>query len=447
MTATESFRICAPPSVCSIAARLEQAGYQAWAVGGAVRNAALGIPAGDWDLATSARPPQVQRLFRRTVPLGLEHGTVGVLDHHGTLYEVTTFRRDVETFGRHAVVEYADTVDEDLARRDFTLNAMAWRPATGELRDPFGGLADLRARRLATVGVPEDRFAEDYLRVLRALRFSGHFQLSIEPATWRALTGAVAYLDRLSAERVREELWKIFKQTCRASAALSLFGASGAVAALFPELERTIGIFRERCRHDAWSTSLLAVDAISRQRPLLRMAALLHAVDLAGDPASDPETLPERVRPDHTGAGRIMRRLRASNAETEWIARLVTARNRWPQVQFSSAACIRQWLHGVGSDLVPDLFRLHFALLRAGASPCPPDALADSARQVRQVLRQRPPLRLADLAIGGNELGQLGLQPGPGYGQILQYLLSRVIHDPTLNSRDRLLEIVREELL
>src|SRR5690554_2631650 len=151
-----------PRGVVRITRRLEGAGFPTWAVGGAVRDRVAGRPAGDWDLATRARPDQVRSLFRRTVPIGIEHGTVGVLDG-GHMYEVTTFRRDVETFGRHAVVEFADDVEEDLARRDFTINALAWHPLTGELLDPFHGRRDLHERRLRTVGAPGDRFAEDYL--------------------------------------------------------------------------------------------------------------------------------------------------------------------------------------------------------------------------------------------------------------------------------------------
>src|SRR5690606_15815195 len=176
-----------PAAVREIARRLEDAGYETWAVGGAVRNAVLGLPPGDWDLATRARPPEVRRLFRRTVPIGIEHGTVGVLGRDRVLYEVTTFRRDVETTGRHAVVEFADSVIEDLARRDFTCNALAWHPLRGELLDPFSGLEDLRAGWLRTVGAPDERFAEDYLRVLRALRFAGRLRTAIEPRTWDAL--------------------------------------------------------------------------------------------------------------------------------------------------------------------------------------------------------------------------------------------------------------------
>ncbi|SVE33298.1 uncharacterized protein METZ01_LOCUS486152, partial [marine metagenome] len=158
------FEFSAPQAVHWIVQELDKAGYETWAVGGAVRDMLLGRPSSDWDLATSARPEQVQKVFRRTVSLGVEHGTVGVLSRNGTLYEVTTFRRDVETDGRHAVVSFADTIEEDLARRDFTINAVAWHPLRANLVDPFGGMGDLQERVLRTVGVPEERFREDYLR-------------------------------------------------------------------------------------------------------------------------------------------------------------------------------------------------------------------------------------------------------------------------------------------
>ncbi|MDH3421587.1 MAG: polynucleotide adenylyltransferase, partial [Gemmatimonadota bacterium] len=144
----------APPAVGWIARTLEEGGYDTWAVGGAVRDAYMGRPSGDWDLATRATPREVQKLFRRTVPIGIDHGTVGVLARDGTMYEVTTFRKDVETDGRHAVVSFADTIEEDLARRDFTVNAVAWHPLREVLLDPFGGVGDLERRILRTVGAP-----------------------------------------------------------------------------------------------------------------------------------------------------------------------------------------------------------------------------------------------------------------------------------------------------
>jgi len=440
-----------PQAVREIARRLEDAGFETWAVGGAVRDAVLGLPVGDWDLTSRARPEEVRRLFRRTVPIGVEHGTVGVLGRDGVLYEVTTFRRDVETFGRHAVVAFADTVDEDLSRRDFTCNALAWHPLTGELRDPFEGLRDLRAGILRTVGRPEERFAEDYLRVLRALRFAGHFELAIEPATWRALVEATPMLPRLSAERIREELWKILSKTRRASASLSLYAASGALAVLYPELDATIGVVRGGgVRPDAWTESLLAVDALPPTRPLLRMAALLHAV---GMPAARSRDLRGGWR--YTGhevlggraAAKVMRRLKASNADIERVARLVTHQSDIFPPDAPDAG-IRRWIHDLGADLIHDLFRLRFALARAevdGAGE-PPRDLIERWRRAHAVMLSHPPLAVRDLAVGGDDLKALGIPPGPRYGEILRGLLERVLENPELNTRDALLALVAEEV-
>ena len=195
----------APKAVGWIARTLEDAGFETWAVGGAVRDALLGVESVDWDLATRARPEQVRSLFPRTVPVGVEHGTIGVLARDGTMYDVTTFRRDVETHGRHATVEFADRLDDDLSRRDFTINSVAWHPLRDELYDPFGGVEDLERGVLRTVGSPADRLAEDYLRVLRALRFAGRFELTVDPTTWDALCAATSQLGVLSPERVRED--------------------------------------------------------------------------------------------------------------------------------------------------------------------------------------------------------------------------------------------------
>lgn len=430
-----------PPSgFHRIASRLESAGFEAWAVGGAVRDAVLQRPAGDWDLATSARPQQVRRLFRRTVPIGIEHGTVGVLSEDGELYEITTFRRDIETFGRHAVVRFTDSIDEDLARRDFTLNAMAWRPATGELRDPFGGTGHLREKRLATVGKPEERFAEDYLRILRALRFAGQFQLTIEPETWRALTSATDRLAMLSAERVREELWKVLGQLPRASAALSLYATSGALAVTCPELADTVGLRPEGYQHDAWTTSLIAVDTLPPGRLLLRLAALLHALDAPAGPGAN------RRRARSTQAGTLLRRLKASNAELSLVVRLIEANSR-PFPEGASDSPVRRWLRDVGPDLLPDLWRLKAALCRAGWNAQAPASIAAQWRRARHVMRQKPVLHIRDLAVDGEDLLQLGFQPGRRVGQILEELLARVIDEPTLNTTERLLDIVRREML
>ncbi|HKJ92703.1 MAG TPA: CCA tRNA nucleotidyltransferase [Longimicrobiales bacterium] len=447
MTA-EELQHAVPAPVRRVATRLEDAGYEAWAVGGAVRDVLLGRPGGDWDLATAARPDEVRRLFRRTVPIGIEHGTVGVLEG-GVLYEVTTFRRDVETFGRHAVVEFADTIDEDLSRRDFTCNALAWRPATGELRDPFHGREDLEQGRLRTVGEAVDRFAEDYLRILRALRFAGQFELRIVPDTWRALRAAVGELRGLSAERVREELWKVLGRARAASHSLSLYADAGVLNVLYPELAAVHALDDGPDRVRPWDRSLGAVDALPPKRTLLRAAALLHAI---GMPAARTKDLRGGWR--YTGhevlgarkAGDVMARLKASNADTQRLTRLVGhQRDLFPPD--APDAGVRRWLRHVGADLVRDLFRLRFALWRGANEAARPDDLLERWHMAHTVLRSRPALDVTDLAIGGHELRELGMEPGPRFGEILDELLERVTEDPSLNERTALLELVRSELI
>src|SRR5690242_13983929 len=203
-----------PEPVLAIARGLEEAGYEAWCVGGAVRDAMLGHPHLDWDFATSATPEQVREVFgkRRTIPVGIQFGTVGVLDAQGTLHEVTTFRRDIKTDGRHAEVEFGATLDEDLARRDFTINAIAYSPLREELRDPFRGREDLSRRLLRAVGDPDARMREDRLRALRAIRFAARFDFDIEPATLVAVERSAPHMGRLSPERVKQELEKTMEQ-------------------------------------------------------------------------------------------------------------------------------------------------------------------------------------------------------------------------------------------
>lgn len=439
----------APGAVRWIVRTLEAAGWDTWAVGGAVRDAFLGREGGDWDLTTRARPGEVRRLFRRTVPIGIEHGTVGVLDRKGDLYEVTTFRRDVETFGRHAVVEFADTIDEDLARRDFTINALAWHPLREELHDPFGGLGDLERGVLRTVGEPDERFREDYLRVLRALRFAGRFSLRIEGETWRALSRAVGGLGHLSAERIREEMTKVLGGEEPPSRALGLYAASGALAGFAPELDATVGALRPGSGPgDLWTHGLLAADTLDPERALLRVAAVLrgigHVSGVAGHDDGELEPADRAAR----RAAALMIRLRFSNAETDRVAAIVGAGIEPPSPEEEPAE-LRRWLARHGPERLPDVARLWIASARVDRRRGRPEA-ADRAvaawRALRAELAQDPPLEVGDLALDGRDLIRMGLEPGPRFGEILEALLDRVLEEPRLNRKERLAEIVEEML-
>lgn len=410
----------APGAVRWIARTLEEAGFETWAVGGAVRDWLSGTPTGDWDLTTKATPSEVQRLFRRTVPLGVEHGTVGVLSREGGLYEVTTFRRDVETTGRHAVVEFSDSLDEDLSRRDFTINAVAWHPLEARLHDPFGGQKDLEARILRTVGEAPARFAEDYLRVLRGLRFAGTFELRVEPETWRALVGAVDQLGILSPERIREELEKVLGGVQPPSRALALYAASGALRRLYPELDAVRG--RPRPPGEWFAHTLRTVDLVSRDRPRLRWAALLQAL---GD--GDQVVLE---------AAAILERLRSSKAHVREVAELVRWVSRPPDPSASESE-LRRWLSQAGRDALRPLLRVWLAALRAdearGEGPWKRRDYLVLWRRLRAIERSGSPMEVGELAFSGRDLIRRGYRPGPHFGEVLRHLLDRVIEDPVRN--------------
>lgn len=424
-----------PAAVVEIAQRLEEAGFETWCVGGAVRDALLGLAHLDWDFATAAHPPDVRRLFRRTVPLGIEHGTVGVLDSDGRMHEVTTFRRDVQTNGRHAAVEFGATLDEDLARRDFTINAIAFSPISGELRDPYAGRADLARGVVRAVGDPRARMAEDRLRALRAIRFAARYAFRIDGATWRAIVESAPHLGRLSAERVVQELEKTMSQVERPGRALALWRDAGALRTLIPPLA------------DVSDLSLDTLDQLPRartdaprgaSRTLNRLTALFGEVDASALPA-------------------LLHALRFSRAQASWIAETVA---RWrtlaPQVAARLLAGrprnveIRRWVAQAGRTRVTSVFRLVVAEVearrQAGARMPDPLALASLYRRaVRSAFRD--PVELGDLAVDGDDLRASGIPPGPGMGQVLRTLLDEVLEDPSRNVPDRLVARARTLML
>jgi tRNA nucleotidyltransferase (CCA-adding enzyme) len=383
-----------PQSVLDIARRLEEAGHETWCVGGAVRDNLLGIPNADFDLATAARPEEVQRLFRRTVPVGVEHGTVAVLDRENQPHEVTTFRKDISTDGRHAVVEFGVSVDEDLARRDFTINAIAYHPFRREWRDPFGGTADLTRRMLRAVGDPEARFREDYLRILRLLRFAARFGFAIDPATWQAARAAADGLARLSAERVREEWFRGLASAVRPSDLAWLWHEVGGLERWLPEWPRG-------------SREPFAV----LDRFAAREAVLLTA-HLSRDPAT------------------TLTRLKCSRSEIERGRRLAELRRDWPDP--SSPVAVRRWMARSG-PAVDDLL----AVAAAQGSPAGLQAAVSAVRA------SGAPLTLGQLAVNGRDLMAAGIPQGPVVGKTLAQLLERVLENPELNTRETLLALAQ----
>jgi tRNA nucleotidyltransferase (CCA-adding enzyme) len=401
-----------PASVREVCRTLVRSGHQAVAVGGAVRDVLLGRSPGDWDVATSATPERVLACFPRTILTGIQHGTVTVLVGKARdQVEVTTFRGE----GAYSDARRPDTVTfgvplvEDLARRDLTVNAIAFDPEARQLYDPFGGQADLIARRLRAVGDPVARFTEDGLRVMRAVRFAAQLEFDLDAATEAAITPALPSLVKVSRERISDELRKLLAASSP-SRGLAIALRTGIIGAIWPELAAGV-----TGGPDAVASWLRRVDAAARDDLVMREGALASPVA------------------DRDAVERALRELKFSNAEVEGAAALASAIDprTWPE---PTAAAIRRRFSQLGRDGARDTAR-RIQHMWAHEQPVPPHAAVAA-----HILDTHEPLTVKDLALGGKDLiAALQMPPGPAIGRILALLLERVLEDPTRNTRDQLL--------
>ncbi|HEY1334477.1 MAG TPA: [cytidine(C)-cytidine(C)-adenosine (A)]-adding enzyme [Myxococcaceae bacterium] len=395
-------RAVVPAGVRSVLERLLSSGQEAWLVGGGVRDLLRGQQPKDWDIATDAVPEQVVKLFRRVVPTGIAHGTVTVLVPDGQV-EVTTFRAEsayVDGRRPESVSFHRDLV-ADLARRDFTINALAFDPIGGRFRDPFGGQEDLARRRVRCVGVPAERFGEDGLRPLRAVRFATVLEFELDPDAEAAIPGALAVFDKVALERRRDELLKLLLAR-GVERGLELLRRTGLLERLLPELDEAGHAQR--------------VARVSRAEPVLevRLAALLGGVEHA-DAALERLRLPSRV------------------VET---VRALVAHPLEPDASTWSDGELRRWLVRLG----PDRWELARAL--AQARGVDPDGALGT--RIAGIVAARPPLAAKDLALNGAEImNVLGVGPSPAVGEATRFLLDRVLERPDLNTAEELRELLR----
>jgi tRNA nucleotidyltransferase (CCA-adding enzyme) len=443
-----------PKDALAICERLRGAGKRSWIVGGCVRDSLLGKEIADWDVATDALPDELMKLFPRAIPTGLQHGTITVVmrGHH---YEITTLRGETTySDGRRPdAVHFVDDIVADLARRDFTVNAIAVDPENGALVDPFDGRKDLADKRLRAVGKAFERFSEDGLRVLRAARFCATLEFELDPDTFAAIAPTLDTFRKVSAERVRDEWLKTMKAKTP-SRAFEVMRTSGILGVTCPELLDGVGMEQNKWHSfDVWTHAMACMDACAGDA-VLRIAALLHDV---GKPRSRAfsEKTQDYTFYEHDKIGAeiafpIATRLKFSNDERDRIVSLV--RHHLFHYDAWSDQAVRRWIKRVGPERVADLYTLNEADLR-GKGPIFGEAdlapLFALKAHVEKVLAEGAALSTRDLAINGNDLiKELGVKPGRIIGAVLEALLEVVLADPTQNTRKAMLaragEIIRE---
>ena len=436
------------PVLREIAAVFARHGKKVYLVGGAVRDALRGEAVSDWDLATDALPQEVTGFFRRVIPTGVQHGTVTVR-FKGHSIEVTTLRTEADYADgrRPASVAFTADIEADLSRRDFTMNAIAAEMPSGRLIDPFHGAADIEKRVIRCVGRAAERFAEDGLRPLRALRFTATLGFTPERSLLAAIAGAHATTAKVSAERVRAEFEKIImsREPLRA---LRLMRETGLLALLLPELDACVGVEQKgRHRFDVWTHSLLACEYAARRgaAEAVRLAALFHDIGKPHCARRDELgiwSFHQHERESARLCRQCMTRLRFPNAVIDETVHLIE-QHMFHYEESWSAAAVRRFVVRVGVEHLDALFELRHADSYGKAGVESPWAAAQHPlqRRIDAELEKRAALSLKDLAVNGGDLIRLGVPPGPRVGVVLRELFDTVLADPALNERDALLAI------
>lgn len=437
-----------PRKVIMIINNLQLHGYEAFAVGGCVRDSILARRPQDWDITTSARPEEIKSLFRRTVDTGIEHGTVTVLLGKDS-FEVTTYRVDgaYEDSRHPSEVRFTNRLEEDLKRRDFTINAMAYNDDV-RLVDAFGGMQDLNHHLIRCVGNPVERFSEDALRILRAVRFSAQLNFPIEPETAEAIRKLAPNLRNISAERIQAELVKLLVSPHpeRLQDAYEL----GITRIILPEWDAMVGVEQNTPHHkyDVAEHTLRAMKNVKRDK-ILRLTMLFHDM---GKPSV--RTTDENGRDHFKGhalvseelARRILRRLKFDNETIRIVTRLVCYHDYRVE---ATPKNVRRAMNRIGVDLFPYYLAVRMADVKA-QSPYQRrekiENIVEMRRLYQEILEKQECITLRQLAVGGRDLMDLGMKPGRELGSMLSELLEYVLDDPERNKKDILCNYVKEKL-
>lgn len=440
-----------PQNVEKIINTLEQAGFEAYIVGGCVRDFLLGRTPEDWDITTQATPSQVKKLFRRTIDTGLTHGTVTVM-LGGEGCEVTTYRIDGEytDHRRPDEVMFTQSLREDLRRRDFTINAMAYSHSCGII-DLYGGMKDMEDGVIRAVGNPTERFDEDALRILRAVRFSGQLNFNIEEETGNAMKKQAAYLKDISAERIRVEIEKLLLS----GHPEKLIDAykMGITSVILPEFDLMMETPQNNPNHlyDVGTHTVEVIKNIDADA-VLRLGALLHDCGKPAVKTTDENGMDHFYNHNLVGmdiAAGVMNRLKYDNDTKRDVIKLV----KWHDYGMGflpSKAKLRKVLSEVGAEFFQNVFKMRRADIAGQSDYRRAEKLENLSRlmdEYEEILQDNDCLKMKDLAISGKDLMEAGVSPGEHMGEILKYLLEQVLENPELNNRQQLMGIVRERFL
>jgi len=436
------------PTILNIIQRCRDRGYQCYLIGGSVRDLILGLDVYDYDFATDAHPDAIMSIFRKSIPTGIKHGTISIIMDHRQ-FEITTYRSDGTYIdGRHPdSVAFSKELKTDVERRDFTINGLAYDPASGEIIDYVGGIGDIRDNIIRTIGDPALRFAEDGLRPVRACRFAAKLNFKIDDATLRAISETLDVVRKVSRERIRDELIKILESDTP-SVGIEYLRASGLLGVILPELAECHGVSQNRYHiYDVYYHSVYSCDAAPKDSPMIRLAALLH--DIGKIPTRQPGEDGDFTFYNHEVVGakmvkRIMKRLKFSNEQIETVNNLILNHMFHYTDEWTDGA-VRRFIRKVGLDNIGNLFLLRMADRKGnGARKGLPAPIERLKARIDRVIEQENAFTVRDLDIDGNIIMQeFGLKPGPLIGKILNELLEAVLDDPGLNERETLLAMTR----
>ena len=428
---------------------LQNSGHKAYLVGGCIRDLMLKGKPLEWDITTDATPITVQKLFQKVVPTGIDFGTVTVvLDDQS--FEVTTFRSDEKySDGRHPdKVTFTKSLEEDLSRRDFTINAMAYDPFKKELVDKFGGQKDLKAKTIRTVGDPLARFREDGLRPIRACRFAAKLNFEIEKSTLDAIEKTLEKVMLVAPERVHDEFVKMLAAD-KPSIGVEYLRKSGLLKLVMPELEACYGVAqpREFHKYDVYWHSLYTCDALPKENYALRLAGLLHDIAKPDCRACRQAGKVEMTFYNHDQKGvemaaAILKRLRFSNADIDYVLNLIGNHMFHYTSEWTDAA-VRRFMKRVGIEHLDDLFLVRVADLKAMDREIVEKNLPELKSRIAKVICEENALDVTDLKVNGEDVMRvLSISPSKKVGEVLNGLLEKVLDDPSLNEREKLLKMV-----